>query len=92
MLGPVGASGDVGVSEVYSGAGRNCRYSGTRRGIGGIRGICKLLRGFGPLGHIRGVGCVRGVLEGWQECRYSGARRNIGGIWGLLGVLGVLGH
>ena len=43
-----GASGHRGVSE----AGRKCRYSGARRGIGGIRGhwvaprVCK-----GPLGH-----------------------------------------
>ena len=26
------------MSQVYWGAGRECRYSGARRGIGGIRG------------------------------------------------------
>ena len=54
------------MSGIYWKAGRECRYSGARRGMGGIRGIWELLRGFGPLGGNRGVGCVRGVLEGWQ--------------------------
>ena len=30
--------GHKGVKGVYLGAGRECRYSGARRGIGGIRG------------------------------------------------------
>ena len=33
-----GASGCVGGVRVYWGAGRDCRYSGDRRCIGGLRG------------------------------------------------------
>ena len=33
-----GSLGGVGVSGVYWGPSRECRYSGARRGIGGIRG------------------------------------------------------
>ena len=43
----------------------------------------------GPLGSIRGIGGVRGVLGTGRECRYSGVRKGIGSIrghWGLLGV------
>ena len=32
------------------GAGRKCKYSGARRGIGGIRGYWGLLRGVGGIG------------------------------------------
>ena len=46
-----GASGDVGVSGMYWGAGRECRYSRTRRGIGGIRGHLGLLGGLWHWGH-----------------------------------------
>ena len=52
VLGPLG-----GVRGVL-GAGRECRYSGTRRSIGGIRGI--------RVAH-RGVGAIRGVRV-W-ECQ-----------------------
>ena len=38
-MGVLGESGDVGGVRDLLGAGRDCRYSGTRRGIGGIRGI-----------------------------------------------------
>ena len=37
------ASGGVGVSGGVWGAGRECRYSAARRGVGGIRGIGGLL-------------------------------------------------
>ena len=61
------------------GAGRECRYSGARRGIGGLRGH------WGPIGvleAIRGVGGVK--VYGWtdRECRYSGTRRGTGSIRG----------
>ena len=48
-------------------AGRDCRYSGARRGIGGIRGHWGLLGGAG--GHFGGIrsvgvsGCI-GVASG----------------------------
>ena len=62
-----GASGGVGC-EGCIGAGKKCRYSGVRRGIGGIRRHwgswgCTGVRG--PLGSVRGhqgVWGVRGVL------------------------------
>ena len=75
--------GGVRVSGMYLAAGRECRYSGARWGIGafGLLGL------YGALGLLRGV---RGVLGADRECRYSGARRGIGGIWGLL--VGVRGH
>ena len=38
VRGDWGMSGDVRVSVVHWGAGRECRYSGASRGIGGIRG------------------------------------------------------
>ena len=43
------------------GAGRECRYSGARKGIGGIRGHLRLL---GGVGAIRGVRWCSSVLEG----------------------------
>ena len=36
MLGPLGVSGGVGGFRGVLGAGMECRYSGARRGIGGI--------------------------------------------------------
>ena len=39
---------------VYCRAGRECRYSGARRGISGIRGhlgVPRVLGYWGPLGH-----------------------------------------
>ena len=53
----MGVTGGVWVSGVYWGACRDFRYSWTRRGIGGIRGIGGVSRGVG--GHFGGV---RGVL------------------------------
>ena len=72
------------------GAGRECRYSGARRDIGGIRGHWAP-RGVGGCWASLGVGGVRGVLGAGRESRYSGARRGIGGIRRHLGLLGVLG-
>ena len=50
------------------GASRDSRYSGTRRGVGGIKSIGKLLGGVdGHLGCQRvsgSVGDVRGILGG----------------------------
>ena len=57
-----GASGGVGVSGCI-GTGRECRYSGARRGIGSIRGIGDFL------GSIEGVEAIRryqGVSDGHQ--------------------------
>ena len=42
------------MSEVYWGDGRECRYSGARRGISGIRRHWGLLGGVGDFGAIRG--------------------------------------
>ena len=64
-----GTSG--GVSSVL-GAGRECRYSGARRGIGGIMGHWGFLGGVGDAqGHFGGV---RGLLV----CR--GCQGYIGGL------------
>ena len=67
----IGASGGIGFLGVYGGyygddrsvlgAGRDSRYSGARRGIGGIRGH------WGPLGDVEGLfwgasGGVRGCI------------------------------
>ena len=55
------------------GAGRECRYSGARRGIGGIRGHFGVPRGIVAIRRESGsVGGVRGVLETGREYRYSG--------------------
>ena len=62
----------VGLSGVYGWADRECRYSGARKGIGGIRGHWELFRGVGvvgPLGGVRGMSAVEGVSGvhwGWQ--------------------------
>ena len=56
------------------GAGRECRYSGASRGIGGIRGL------LGVHGDVRGhqLGTVRGVLEAWQgSVGYSGLQHGL---------------
>ena len=45
----------VGVSGVHWGAGRECRYSGASRGIGGIRGLLEGIRG------VRGYWVPSGV-------------------------------
>ena len=66
MLGPLGGIRGHRVSGVYWGAGRECRYSGARRGIGGIRRDLGLI---GGVGAVRGVG---GALGADRECRYSG--------------------
>ena len=39
----IGTSGGVGGVKDIWGAGRDCRYSGARKGIGSIRGIRGLL-------------------------------------------------
>ena len=52
LLGPLGGIRGVGAVRDVLGAGRECRYSGARRGIGGIRGY---------LGLLGGVGAIRGV-------------------------------
>ena len=58
---------------MYWGTGRECRYSGARRGIGGKRGHWGVPRGVGVLGPSRGhlgcQGCIGGLA---RECRYSG--------------------
>ena len=53
--------------------GRECRYSGVRRDIGGIRGHWQLLGG---------VGAIRGIMgcRGYQGC--------IGGLAGSVGTQG----
>ena len=55
------------------GAGRECRYSGARRVIGGV-------------GAIRGYRGVRHVLGAGRECRYSRTRMGRGSIKGHLEV------
>ena len=60
MFGPLlGIRGCMGVRGVL-GAGRECRYSGARRSIGGRRGLWGFL---GVLGAIRGC---QGCIGGWQ--------------------------
>ena len=58
MYGAVG--GVIGVRAVL-GAGRECRYSGARRGIGSIRGYWGSPRGCRVLGAIREHQWVSGV-------------------------------
>ena len=68
VLGAFGSSygvlGHKGASRCRGciGAGRECRYSGARKGIGGIRG---------PLGALRVVGGVGGHqwVYGYKGCR-----------------------
>ena len=58
------------------GVGRKCRYSGARRGIGGIKGYWRAPRGYREYqGAIRGIRGCQGVLGDGRVCRYSGARR-----------------
>ena len=56
------------------GTGRDCRYSGAREGIGGIREHWGLLGdvegGVELLEGIRGCRGVRGVLGDSRDCRY----------------------
>ena len=70
--GPVGGIRDVGGVRCVLAAGRECRYSGARRGIGGIRGH------WGLLGDVGCWEAVRGK-SGASGCRvlgaYWGARR-----------------
>ena len=67
--------------RLYWRAGRECRYSGARWGIGDIRGHLGVLRVLGCCGAIKGASVgvkgVRGVLGVGRECRYSGAKRGI---------------
>ena len=53
---------------MHWGAGRECRYSGSR----GIGGISELL---GVSGGIKGLGAIRGALGPGRECRYPWASR-----------------
>ena len=76
MLWPLGGV------KVYGWIDRECRYSGTRRGIGSKRGHLGLLGGVGPLG-----GC-QGCSGGWQGVYVL---RNQKGYRWLKGVLGLLG-
>ena len=77
MLEPLGASGGVGGVKGVLGAGRECRYSGVRRGIGAKRGHWGLIVVLGAIEGIRGSqGCrgvrrCRGVRDalGWQVDR-----------------------
>ena len=55
--------GHQGVSGVYWWAGRECRDSGARRGIGGIREHWAAPRGVGAIRAHQGCRGVRGVLE-----------------------------
>ena len=74
------------------GAGRDCRYSGARRGIGASGHIGWLLRGVGDCYGVSGSVWV--YWEAGRDCKYSGARRGIGcimGYWGLLRGVGVFG-
>ena len=48
------------MSGVYWRAGRECRYSGSRKGIGSIMGHWGLLGGIGGVGAIRGHHGSRG--------------------------------
>ena len=59
------------MSGVYWEASRECRYSGTRRGIGGKRMHWGAPRDVGGVGAVRGDirrcrGCI-GCIGGWQE-------------------------
>ena len=62
LLGGVGVSGVIRDIRGVLAASRECRYSGARRGIGGIRGHWGFLEGVGA---VRGVRGCRGAL-GWQ--------------------------
>ena len=79
----MGASGGV---RGVLGASRDSRYSGTRRGIGDIRGHWGILGGVGGCLGASGI-----YWEASSDCRYSGTRRGIGGIGGSLGCRGHLG-
>ena len=71
---------------MYWGAGRECRYSQARKGIGSIRGYWRSPRGVGVLGAVkRHQMGVSSVFETGRECRYSRVRRGIGSIRGHWG-------
>ena len=71
--------------QACNGAGRECRYSGARRGIGGIRGHWVSKGVYGESGPL-GASGVSGVYWGaGREFRYSGVRRGIGCTRGHLG-------
>ena len=55
----------MGVRDVLE-AGRECRYPGTRRGIGGIRGHLGFL---GVLGILGPLGSIRGMSGGVEVSR-----------------------
>ena len=70
-------SGTIWGHQGCIGAGRECRYSGTRRGIGHIGGIGALLGVLGESGGIRGCSGYEGCIGAGRECRYSRASRGI---------------
>ena len=59
MLGVLGLLGGIRGVRGVLGASSEWRYSGARRGIGGISRHC---------GAARGVGATRGAIKGCQEC------------------------
>ena len=81
-MGPLGGIRGVGDVRSVLGAGRECRYSGARRGIGSLRGHWGSPRGVkGPSGGRQCQGCI----GAGRECTYSGARRGIGSLRGHWG-------
>ena len=78
------------------GAGRECRYSGTSRGIGGFRGLLEGVRE--PLGPSWGVGVHWGLVGSvgtqepagyrWLQGAPRGCQGAIGAIMGCRGALG----
>ena len=79
LLGGVGAiRGHQGVSGIIRGvkgvlgAGRECRHSGARRGVGDIRGHLKIPQCWCVRGPSGGVGAVMDVLEAGRECCTQG--------------------
>ena len=92
------------VTGVCWGTDRECRCSGARRGIWGIRGIIGV-RGhwavYGDIGGCQGCRGVRGALGAGRECRCSGASRGMGasqgigeahrGVWATGGIEGSSG-
>ena len=89
--GRLGPSGGLGGVRHAFGAGRECRYSGSSRGIGGIRGLLGGVRG--ASGTVRGLGTsggvgVSGCIGAGRECGYLEANRVYvasGAPWGVRG-------
>ena len=89
---------------MYWGAGRDCRYSGARKGIGAFMEYWGLLGHVGHVGEaimgmLRASWGVKGVLGACRDCMYPGPEGIYGASWGIgeplegVGVLGLLtGH